>query len=131
MLLDLHMPALDGFQVARAIREHEQGTTRQLPIIALTARSSAHDRERCIAAGMDDFLAKPTDAALLWAAMGRLIRHRPPARGAPPQDESRLLDPRAILQVCDGQASLLEKILVVIRLSTHLHDRQHVRVPSG
>jgi two-component system, sensor histidine kinase and response regulator len=72
MLLDLHMPGLDGLQVARAIREHEQGTSRHLPIIALTARSSAHDRERCIAAGMDEFLSKPIEAAALWAAVERL-----------------------------------------------------------
>jgi len=98
MLLDLHMPGLDGFQVARAIREHERGTTRHLPIMALTARSSAHDRERCIAAGMDEFLSKPIEAAALWAAVERLVRRWPPVPGAAAQVESNLLDPRAILR---------------------------------
>jgi len=117
MLLDLHMPGLDGFQVARAIREHEHGTSCHLPIIALTARSSAHDRERCIAAGMDDFLSKPIEAAALWAAVERLVRSWPPVRGGAPRVESGLLDPRAILRACDGDASLLEKILVVFQKS--------------
>src|SRR5262249_5471098 len=71
LLLALHMPELDGFEAARAIRERELGTDRHLRIIALTARSSARDRERCLAAGMDDFLAKPIDAGALWAAMER------------------------------------------------------------
>jgi len=121
MLLDLHMPGLDGFEVARAIREHEQGTTRHLPIVALTARSSPRDRERCIAAGMDEFLSKPIEATALWATVERLIRRWPPVRGASAQVDSGLLDPRAILRACDGQASLLEKILVVFRESLPNH----------
>jgi CheY-like chemotaxis protein len=59
LLLDVHMPEVDGFQVAQAIREREQRTGGHLPIIALTARSRKEDRERCLAAGMDEFLAKP------------------------------------------------------------------------
>src|SRR5262249_6355125 len=72
MLLDLHMPELDGFEVVRSVRKHE-GSERHLPIIALTARSSARDRERCLDAGMDEFLAKPIDAAVLWATVARLM----------------------------------------------------------
>src|SRR5215831_10757652 len=56
VLLDIHMPELDGFQVAGAVRERERTTGGHLPIIALTARSRQEDRERCLAAGMDDFL---------------------------------------------------------------------------
>ena len=59
LLLDIHMPELDGFQVVRAVREQEQSTEGHLPVIALTARSRKEDRERCLAAGMDDFLTKP------------------------------------------------------------------------
>jgi PAS domain S-box-containing protein len=121
MLLDLHMPGLDGFQVARIIREHEQGTSRHLPIIALTARSSAHDRERCIAAGMDEFMSKPIEVAVLWAAVERLVRRGSPTKGVSPQVESELLDPRAILRACDGQGLLLEKILGVFRTSLPNH----------
>ena len=72
LLLDVHMPELDGFQVVRAIRERELVAGGHLPIIALTARSRDEDRQQCLAAGMDDFLAKPIQAAALWAAIDRV-----------------------------------------------------------
>ena len=72
LLLDVHMPELDGFQVVRAVREREQGGGGHLPVIALTARSRTEDRERCLAAGMDDFLSKPVQAADLLAAIARV-----------------------------------------------------------
>jgi two-component system sensor histidine kinase/response regulator len=86
-----------------------------LPIIALTARSSARDRERCLEAGMDEFLSKPIEAAVLWAAVDRLMKQWPSARHAPSLVEPELLDTRAILRAFDGQASLLEKVLPVFR----------------
>ena len=72
LLLDVHMPELDGFQVVRAIREREQGAGGHLHVIALTARSRKEDRERCLAAGMDDFRSKPVQAADLLAAIARV-----------------------------------------------------------
>src|SRR5262249_36226108 len=51
LLLDVHMPELDGFQVAQAVRERERTAGGHLPVIALTARSRKEDRERCLAAG--------------------------------------------------------------------------------
>src|SRR5213079_1461640 len=68
LLLDMHMPELDGFQVIQAVRERERSAGRHLPVVALTARSRREDRERCLAAGMDEFLAKPIQAPDLWAA---------------------------------------------------------------
>ena len=66
LLLDVHMPELDGFQVVQAVREREQTAGGHLPIIALTARSRKEDRERCLAAGMDDFLTKPIRPPTCW-----------------------------------------------------------------
>jgi PAS domain S-box-containing protein len=74
LLLDVHMPGLDGFQVVEAVRERELGTGGHLPIIALTARSRAEDRERCLAAGMDDFQTKPIGPAELLAAIDRVLQ---------------------------------------------------------
>jgi PAS domain S-box-containing protein len=76
MLLDIHMPELDGFQVVAAQRRREQGTGRHLPVIALTARSATGERERCLLAGMDDYLAKPVRAAELFAAIDRVVGAR-------------------------------------------------------
>src|SRR6266702_4665589 len=90
LLLDMHMPELDGFEVVQAIRERERTVGGHLPVIALTARSRKEDRERCLAAGMDDFLAKPIQAANLWAAIDRVVGARPRADRPGPA----LLDPR-------------------------------------
>jgi two-component system, sensor histidine kinase and response regulator len=75
LLLDIHMPELDGFGVIRAIRERERErqTGRRLPVFAVTARSRKEDRERCLDAGMDDFLAKPIRATDVWAAIDRVV----------------------------------------------------------
>src|SRR5262249_60163737 len=63
LLLDVHMPELDGFQVVRAIRERERAGGGHLPVIALTARSAAGDRERCLAGGLGGFLTQPAPPA--------------------------------------------------------------------
>ncbi|HJY74918.1 MAG TPA: response regulator, partial [Streptosporangiaceae bacterium] len=77
LLLDIHMPELDGFQVVGTIRERERTAGGHLPVIALTARSRKEDRERCLRAGMDEYLAKPFTAEGLWAAIDRVVKTRP------------------------------------------------------
>jgi two-component system sensor histidine kinase/response regulator len=133
LLLDVHMPELDGFQVIQAVRERERSTGGHLPVIALTARARQEDRVRCLAAGMDDFLAKPIQAADLWAATERVTGSRPPANRQGPG----LLDPRVVLAACGGDAATLEKICQVLRdrLPDHLRavqdalrDRDAVRL---
>jgi two-component system sensor histidine kinase/response regulator len=118
MLLDVHMPELDGFQVIQAIRERERFAGDHLPVIALTARARQEDRERCLAAGMDDFLAKPIQAADLWAATERVMGPRQPAY----RPGQGLIDPRVVLAACGGDATTLEKICEVLRarLPDHL-----------
>jgi signal transduction histidine kinase/CheY-like chemotaxis protein len=64
-LVDVQMPEMDGLQATAAIREKERATGSHLPIIALTAHAMKGDRERFIAAGMDDYLAKPINVAEL------------------------------------------------------------------
>ncbi|MGH9652822.1 MAG: response regulator, partial [Bryobacteraceae bacterium] len=59
VLMDVQMPELDGFQAAEAIRGYEETTGTRVPIVALTAHAIVGDRERCLAAGMDGYLAKP------------------------------------------------------------------------
>ena len=71
IFMDCHMPAMDGFESARRIRAFEDGGRRRTPIIALTADTLASDRERCRAAGMDDFVTKPVSSTMLAATIER------------------------------------------------------------
>jgi PAS domain S-box-containing protein len=114
LLLDIHMPELDGFQVIAAQRDRERGSGRRLPVIALTARSASGERERCLAAGMDDYLAKPIRSADLFATLDRVIsgdlQRRKEDDGPAPPAAADLLDPAALLAACGGDAELLRKM---------------------
>ncbi|MBL8304286.1 MAG: response regulator, partial [Ideonella sp.] len=75
VLMDMQMPGTDGLAATRAIREH---LGERLPIIAMTANAFGEDRAACLAAGMNDHVAKPVDPALLYDT---LLRWLPPAEG--------------------------------------------------
>ena len=72
ILMDVQMPEMDGFEATAAIRQKEKDSGGRIPIIGLTAHAMSGDRERCLAAGMDDYVAKPFDSPSLVAALERL-----------------------------------------------------------
>jgi PAS domain S-box-containing protein len=71
VFMDCQMPEMDGFEATRIIRGREARTSRHLPIVALTANAMSEDRERCVHAGMDDFIPKPYSAADLERVLAR------------------------------------------------------------
>jgi CheY-like chemotaxis protein len=71
IVMDLQMPDMDGFEATAEIRERESATGDHIPIVALTAHAIKGDRERCLDAGMDDYLSKPVRPDDLRAAIRR------------------------------------------------------------
>jgi PAS domain S-box-containing protein len=83
MLSDIQMPDMDGFELVRQVRQREPMAGRRLPVIAMTAHAMKGDRERCLAAGMDGYVAKPIQEADLWAEIERVV---------PPADPPSMVD---------------------------------------
>jgi two-component system sensor histidine kinase/response regulator len=77
ILMDVQMPEMDGFTATAAIREQEKTTQKHIPIVAMTAHAMTGDRDRCIQAGMDDYVMKPVQIKDLFAVIeGVLTRTR-------------------------------------------------------
>ena len=75
VLMDLRMPEMDGYEAARHIRADARWA--KLPIIAVTASATTHERARCMAAGMNDVLVKPIQQATFFAALAKWVRQDP------------------------------------------------------
>jgi CheY-like chemotaxis protein len=118
--MDVQMPRMDGMSAARELRR--RGRT-SLPIIAMTAHAFAEDRAACLAAGMNDHLAKPVDPRTLYALLLRWLPAPAPALAAGPSDEGRRaplmqrlaqvegLEPTVGLRSLGGNEVMLERIL--------------------
>ncbi len=121
ILMDCHMPELDGYDATRAIREWEQKKTgiHRPYIIALTANALAGERERCLAAGMDDYITKPFTALQLERVITRSLNRAAPAEADPQAGaaiESLLFDVKRLDQLCkdlddDGVCAIVRDFL--------------------
>lgn len=137
ILMDIQMPGMDGIQTTHAIRAEEKKKGRRTPIVAVTAYARPEDRERCLAAGMDDFLAKPVKLETLLSTVERVT-------GIPSARKSAVRGPdaaSAILSFTEGDAELARKIigeflalapplLLSMRDAFERKDRETLRVLS-
>ena len=101
ILMDCHMPNMDGIEAAQIIRGEEGGGRARTPILALTANVRGEDYEKCIAVGMDDYLTKPLTLEELRATLGRWVTrhtaaHAPAATAAPLEPTPVAADESAI-----------------------------------
>jgi CheY-like chemotaxis protein len=74
VLLDIQIPGIDGYEVARRVRQSEVGSRRRLTIVAVTALARLEDRERCFEAGVDEYIAKPIMADDIKRVVGMIKR---------------------------------------------------------
>jgi two-component system, sensor histidine kinase and response regulator len=128
ILMDIQMPEMSGIEVTSLIREKEKGTNRRIPIIATTASAMNEDRDRCLEAGMDAYLAKPIERTALFEAMDMLLRVSNTEKNG--SDRARPTDPvfdaAAALESLDGDFDLLREIIGIsqVQFTKHL---QYIR----
>ncbi len=120
VLMDVQMPVMSGLEATQIIRSREDSTNNaRAPIIALTANASAEDRDRCLAAGMDDYLTKPLVAHELIAKVDQLSRPRSDfaeTTVAPEQPTKVMVfDQEAAMQIVDGNEGLLVELLKIFK----------------
>jgi two-component system sensor histidine kinase/response regulator len=101
VLMDVQMPEMDGLAATSAVREFEQSLDRHTPIIAMTAHAMKGDRERCLAAGMDGYVAKPIRGNELFAAIDEVVQRR--AKQATGQRSGQRTGERANIDSPNGE----------------------------
>jgi two-component system sensor histidine kinase/response regulator len=111
-LMDIQMPELNGLETTSVIRAKEKGTSRHLPIIAMTAHAIKGDREICLRAGMDAYLSKPVRADEMFQTMEGLVANRVPAPSAvsPAVTRDAAFDESAFLSRMDGSHDVCVQI---------------------
>ncbi|MCF7789429.1 MAG: response regulator [Prosthecobacter sp.] len=123
ILMDVHMPGINGYEATARIRQSEKATGKHVPIIAMTANAMKGDRERCIAAGMDDYIAKPLRSDALFQVVEQFAKRSalpesapPPPAPAPPALRTQIETPPfdlAEFRESTGDEKLMRKLVAI------------------
>jgi signal transduction histidine kinase/CheY-like chemotaxis protein/HPt (histidine-containing phosphotransfer) domain-containing protein len=114
ILMDVQMPEMDGFEATRRIRELEGAAGRHTRIVAMTAHAMAGDRERCLAAGMDDYVSKPLRKEDLLRALGQAGAQE----GEDVPQAMLLYSREQLLSQCDGDEELMSELVSIFHDNT-------------
>jgi PAS domain S-box-containing protein len=111
--MDVQMPEMDGLETTAAIRNLQQKAVAHIPIVAMTAHAMKGDRERCFAAGMDGYVAKPIRVPALAKAISAVMNLPKTGKAAAPiaSREDGIIDQAALLAGFDGNRQLLRKLI--------------------
>jgi CheY-like chemotaxis protein/HPt (histidine-containing phosphotransfer) domain-containing protein len=116
ILMDVQMPEMDGFETTGAIRRKEKEKGGHMPIVAMTAHAMKGDRERCLEAGMDDYLSKPIQPKELIEVIERQLKGvRPAETDTAPNgqvEEPEIFDRKVLLERLDGDEEIFKEIIV-------------------
>jgi PAS domain S-box-containing protein len=133
VLMDVQMPEMGGLEATAAIRSRESGTGRHVRIVAMTAHAMNGDRERCLSAGMDGYLSKPVDPAMLYAVIENPASS--PAEPSGPVDDVALMerlggDEQLFTEVIQSFLEDCPRRLAAIRTAVDLRDAERVRAAA-
>ena len=124
VFMDVQMPEMDGVTATGEIRKQEQATGKHIPIVAMTAHAMKGDKEKCLEAGMDDYVSKPIRRKDLAEVIARIVERflTPAAAAGEPaaaaaldanEGSQMILDEAALLEECDNDKSLLSRMVEI------------------
>ncbi len=139
IFMDVQMPEIDGIEATQRIREREQTKDSRTPIVAMTAHTMVGDRERCLAAGMDDYISKPLQKSVILAVLARIAEQRTSrslhGAGAPAQgsdevarnsesskiaiaEDTRIFSREQLMDQFDDDESLMHRMIALFLENT-------------
>jgi len=126
ILMDCHMPEMNGYEATRRLRAAETDTGKHVPIVAMTANAMMGDKEKCLECGMDEYVSKPVDIETLQEVLGQWINFRdlPPAETPPPTPPKDAMNLTQIRLVSGGEKNIERELvrLFLLQAEENLSD---------
>jgi CheY-like chemotaxis protein len=131
IIMDIQMPVMSGIEATLAIRYHERGSDRRIPIIALTAGAIKGEEGRCLEAGMDDFLTKPLNRNMLYKILGKHLSSFNQQSGKLKKKERQNIDnlhfdPIMLMESIENNRMILEELIEIVPFQ-FAKDLTHLR----